>query len=173
MAFEVIKSFPGGTSIGFAQVRSDPWCVQERVFLWTRQPTAAGCLARLLELAERYGRERVMGDFSAVYDAVGIKPARGDLLPNSAALDLITRLSATYTAAPGDGVRADRLFTTLYLSMIAAENKNGGSGGPGKGVIRLGAHQVLLEGHTPEEAAAFPTGKNAQELLAVCASYGF
>lgn len=171
MALGVVKSFPGGTSLGLAQDRDGRWYVQERAFFWTRRPTSAGCLVRLAELARRYGRDRVMADFAAVYDAVGPRPANGDLLPDEAALDLITRLSAAYGAAPGDGVRADRLFTTLYLSMIAREND---AGDPlGRRGERLGAHLVLAEGRTPEEAAAFPTGKTAQALSALCTSYGF
>ena len=123
MAFEVVKSFPGGTSIGFTEGKFDRWCVQERVFVWTRRPTDAGCFARLLALAQRYGTDKVMADFVAVYDAMGVKPPRGDLLPSDQVLDLITRLSAAYGSSPGDDVRADRLFTTLYLTMIAEENK--------------------------------------------------
>lgn len=171
MAFEVVKSFPGGTSIGFTEGKFDRWCVQERVFVWTRRPTDAGCFARLLELAQRYGTDKVMADFVAVYDAMGAKPPRGDLLPSDQVLDLITRLSAAYGSSPGDDVRADRLFTTLYLTMIAEENKARAI--LGKRIKRLGVHLVLMEGRTPEEAAAFPTGKKAAELSALCQSYGF
>ena len=171
MAFEIVKSFPGGTSIGFTEDRDGRWCVQERVFLWTRRPTSGSCLVRLSELAQRYGRDKVMADFVTVYGAVGAKPARGDLLPNDAVLELITRLSSAYTAAPGDSVRADRLFTTLYLTMIAEENKS--KAVLGKRIKRLGVHLVLMEGRTPEEAAAFPTGKKAAELNVLCRSYGF
>lgn len=171
MAFEVVKSFPGGTSIGFTEGKFDRWCVQERVFVWTRRPTDAGCFARLLELAQRYGTDKVMADFVAVYDAMGVKPSRGDLLPSDQVLDLITRLSTAYNSAPGDDVRADRLFTTLYLTMIAEENK--AKAVLGKRIKRLGVHLVLMEGRTPEEAAAFPTGKKAAELSALCQSYGF
>ena len=171
MAFEVVKSFPGGTSIGFTEGKFDRWCVQERVFVWTRRPTDAGCFARLLELAQRYGTDKVMADFVTVYDATGVKPPRGDLLPSEQVLDLITRLSAAYGSSPGDDVRADRLFTTLYLTMIAEENK--ARAVLGKRIKRLGVHLVLMEGRTPEEAAAFPTGKKAAELSALCQSYGF
>ena len=171
MAFEIVKSFPGGTSIGFTEDRDGRWCVQERVFLWTRRPTSGSCLVRLSELAQRYGRDKVMADFVTVYGAVGAKPARGDLLPNDAVLELITRLSSAYTAAPGDSVRADRLFTTLYLIMIARENRAGDA--LGKRAERLGAHLVLEEGRTPEEAAAFSAGKTPQDLSALCQSYGF
>lgn len=171
MAFEVVKSFPGSTSIGFTEGRFDRWCVQERVFFWTRRPTDADCFARLVELAQRYGRDRVMADFVAVYDAMGVRPPRGDLLPSEQVLDLITRFSAAYDAAPGDSVRADRLFTTLYLTMIAEENKS--KAVLGKRIKRLGVHLVLMEGRTPEEAAAFPTGKKAAELNVLCRSYGF
>lgn len=171
MAFEVVKSFPGGTSIGFIEGKFDRWCVQERVFVWTRRPTDAGCFARLLELAQRYGTDKVMADFVAVYDAMGVKPPRGDLLPSDQVLDLITRLSAAYGSSPGDDVRADRLFTTLYLTMIAEENK--ARAVLGKRIKRLGVHLVLMEGRMPEEAAAFPTGKKAAELSALCQSYGF
>ena len=171
MAFEVVKSFPGGTSIGFTEGKFDRWCVQERVFVWTRRPTDAGCFARLLELAQRYGTDKVMADFVAVYDAMGVKPPRGDLLPSDQVLDLITRLSAAYGSSPGDDVRADRLFTTLYLTMIAEENKARAI--LGKRIKRLGVHLVLMEGRTPEEAAAFPTGKKAAELSALCQSYDF
>ena len=112
-----------------------------------------------------------MADFVAVYDAMGAKPPRGDLLPSDQVLDLITRLSAAYGSSPGDDVRADRLFTTLYLTMIAEENK--ARAVLGKRIKRLGVHLVLMEGRTPEEAAAFPTGKKAAELSALCQSYGF
>lgn len=81
MAFEVVKSFPGGTSIGFTEGKFDRWCVQERVFVWTRRPTDAGCFARLLELAQRYGTDKVMADFVAVYDAMGVKPPRVTCCP--------------------------------------------------------------------------------------------
>lgn len=171
MAFEVVKSFPGGTSIGFTEGKFDRWCVQERVFVWIRRPTDAGCFARLLELAQRYGTDKVMADFVAVYDAMGVKPPRGDLLPSDQVLDLITRLSAAYGSSPGDDVRTDRLFTTLYLTMIAEENK--AKAVLGKRIKRLGVHLVLMEGRKPEEAAAFPTGKKAAELSALCQSYGF
>ena len=171
MAFEVVKSFPGSTSISFTEGKFDRWCVQERVFFWTRRPTDTDCFTRLLDLAQRYGRDKVMADFTAVYDAMGVRPPQGDLLPSDSVLDLITRLSGAYAAAPGDSVRADRLFTTLYLTMIAEENK--ARAVLGKRIKRLGVHLVLMEGRTPAEAAAFPVGKKAAELSALCKSYGF
>ena len=55
--------------------------------------------------------------------------------------------------------------------MIAEENKS--KAVLGKRIKRLGVHLVLMEGRTPEEAAAFPTGKKAAELNVLCRSYGF
>ena len=61
------------------------------------------------------------------------------------------------------------IFQTIH--MIAEENKS--KAVLGKRIKRLGVHLVLMEGRTPEEAAAFPTGKKAAELNVLCRSYGF
>ena len=72
--------------------------------------------------------------------------------------------------APAIGVTAAYAYC---LAALAGEDLDQARAVLGKRIKRLGVHLVLLEGRTPEEAAAFPTGKKAAELSALCQSYGF
>lgn len=59
-----------------------------------------------------------------------------------------------------DSLLVNKVFSILYVAMIAEETKNGGKLPLKKRVKRLGVHQVLIDGFSAERAARFSYGFN-------------
>ncbi len=64
-----------------------------------------------------------------------------------------------------------KIFTILYMGMLAEENKEGTR--LGKRIKRLGVHKLLLEGQTVNESANFMRGMNWRQIDALCKERGF
>lgn len=153
------------SNLGFIEFDSgcfDRWCVfvtkpgGERF-----APTDAQYFSRLAKLAEKHGPQKIYDDFVVVFNRTGKST-------DPKVLDLILCISKFY--AP-DELEMEIWLNVLYAGMIAEENKAHAI--LKKRIKRLGMHQVLLDGFSPNEAAVFSKGKKWQELDGLMTEKGF
>ena len=71
----------------------------------------------------------------------------------------------------GNASTMELCLNILYSGMIAEENKENKI--LKKRIKRLGIHQVLIDGISPEKAAVFSKGKKWKELDEIMKSKGF
>ena len=116
---------------------------------------------QLRDLADKYGRNRVYTSFVTVYELTK-KDVEGFVL------EYITQLAKFYGE---DALMADILFSTLYLAMIAEENK--AYTRLGKRIKRLGVYKLLLEDCDPSTAANFMRDMDWTEIDSRCRAHGF
>ena len=157
----VIKNFPDGSIIEFDIGKFDSWCVYLTEGESRTTPRDVDYFRDLKTLANKHGADKIYCDFVTIFDAT-------TKIIDQSLLATITTLSKQYDNAD---LRIDKLFTIIYASMLAEENKQHAV--LKKRIKRLGLHQVLIEGATPEYAATFSKGKRWRELDAECTSRGF
>lgn len=157
-----MKSFPDGSYLEYSRGRFDQWCVYLiRSNGVRRSPRDKDYFTQLKSFADRYGVDRIYGDFVRVYDITGQDAEQ-------APLDAISRIAAAYGR---DALAMDVLFSTLYLAMIAEEKKAGTH--LGKRIKRLGVHKLLVENCSVDEAANFMRDMPWQTIAKLCEERGF
>ena len=158
----VVKTFPDGSSLEFDSGQFDDWCVYLRGPNGVRLPPRdLDYFQQLRDLADKYGRNRVYTSFVTVYELTK-KDVEGFVL------EYITQLAKFYGE---DALMADILFSTLYLAMIAEENK--AYTRLGKRIKRLGVYKLLLEDCDPSTAANFMRDMDWTEIDSLCRAHGF
>ncbi|MDC3273546.1 hypothetical protein OAU49_02740 [Alphaproteobacteria bacterium] len=154
---KIVKKFKDGSEIGFGKGRFDDYCV----YLDKKPPLDVHYFTRLYELKEIYGGSNIYNDFIYIYELVTKKL-------ESAVLENITHISQKYK---DDIIRVDKIFTILYMAMIAEENKVNTK--LGKKIKRLGVHQILIENITPNVSANYSKGMKWREIEKECIERGF
>jgi hypothetical protein len=154
---KIVKKFKDGSEIGFGKGRFDDFCV----YLDKKPPLDVHYFTRLYELKEIYGGSNIYNDFIYIYELVTKKL-------ESAVLENITHISQKYK---DDIIRVDKIFTILYMAMIAEENKVNTK--LGKKIKRLGVHQILIENITPNVSANYSKGMKWREIEKECIERGF
>ena len=154
---KIVKKFKDGSEIGFGKGRFDDFCV----YLDNKPPLDVHYFIRLYELKEIYGGSNIYNDFVYIYELVTKKL-------ESAVLENITHISQKYK---DDITRVDKIFTILYMAMIAEENKANTK--LGKKIKRLGVHQILIENLTPNVSANYSKGMKWKEIEKECMKRGF
>jgi len=154
---KIVKKFKDGSEIGFGKGRFDDFCV----YLDNKLPLDVHYFTRLYELKEIYGGSNIYNDFIYIYELVTKKL-------ESAVLEGITYISQKYK---DDIIRVDKIFTILYMAMIAEENKVNTK--LGKKIKRLGVHQILIENITPNVSANYSKGMKWREIEKECIERGF
>lgn len=116
----------------------------------------------LSNLAKKHSPQKVYTDFLSFYERTGkiVEPE---------VLLLIRAIAATYSQE--DRAIIEQWFTVIYAGMIAEENKTNAI--LKKRIKRLGMYQVLIEGKSATEAAAFSLGRKWQDLDLLMRYYGF
>lgn len=157
-----INNFSNGGFIEFDSGCFDGWCV----FVTkpgTRRfaPTDVQYFIRIKEISEKFGPQKVYDDFVVIYNRTtkNIDPK---------VFVLILTLSRFYD---DNSAEIELWFNVLYAGMIAEENKENAI--LKKRIKRLGVHQVLIDGISPEKAAVFSKGKKWKELDEIMRSKGF
>lgn len=158
----IVKLFSDGSYLEFAQGNFDEWCV----YVTTpgnvrRPPLDRNYFSFLKRLAEQFGPQRVYNDFVRVYEET-------EKHVDEKVFSLIAHIASGY---PGWELRVEQVFSILYLTMIAEENK--ASTRLGCRIKRLGVHCLLLEGLSVELAADFTRGMRWQDIAAMCSERGF
>lgn len=157
-----LKTFSDGSKIEFAPGKFDDWCVYvTRPKSVRKPPLDTDYFSVMQATGEKYGVELVWADLMRIFSAVGKKP-REDVLQG------ISDVSAKY--APDD-VEFDIAATSIYLGMIAEENKANTK--LGKRIKLLGLHQVLRENLSVAHAANSSRNKGWREIDEECRRRGF
>jgi len=151
-----------GCYLEFSEGRFDGYCIYLTVPGVKRHaPLDTTYFMGLNDLGERYTKRKVYDDFVSFYELT-------DKKINNDIFEKIRLLSKSYGS---DSRAMERMFSTVYMGMIAEENKENTR--LGKKIKRLGLHQVLIENMCPIEAANFSKGKGWRTIEAVCISKGF
>ena len=148
-----LNSFSNGGFIEFDSGCFDGWCVF--VTLPGRQrfaPADVQYFTRLKELGEKFGPQKIYDDFVVIYN-------RTTKNVDSKVFELIAALSRFYET---DALEMELWLNVIYAGMIAEENKENAI--LKKRIKRLGVHQVLIDGVSPEKAAVFSKGKKWKDL---------
>lgn len=111
-----------------------------------RAPLDRDYFNQLQNFAGQYGVNRIYNDYVQVYNLVGKTVDDSDL-------DKITNIALNYG---DDALELDKIFSILYMAMIAEERKAFTK--LGKRIKRLGIHKLLIEGCTVQESANFMKG---------------
>jgi hypothetical protein len=157
-----LNSFSNGGYIEFDSGCFDQWCVF--VTMPDKQrfaPTDVQYFSRLKKISEYFGPQKIYDDFLVIYN-------RTSKNVDPKVFGLINILSSFYN------VFAEELelwLNVIYAGMIAEENKEKAI--LKKRIKRLGMHQVLIDGMTPEKAAVFSKGKKWKELDEIMRLKGF
>jgi len=159
----VIKRFPDGSFLEYDRGSFDDWCVYYTSPAGQRRPPRDIHYFQILkDLARKYGRDRVYADYVSIYDVTGKKV-------EAQVLQMIARIASRYDA--GDALLVDKLFTILYMAMIAEERKENTR--LGRRIKRLGIHCLLFEDKEADDAANFMRQMNWREIDTLCKARGF
>jgi hypothetical protein len=157
-----LNTLSNGGFIEFDSGCFDGWCVF--VTMPGKQrfaPTDVQYFSRLKVISENFGPQKVYDDFVVIFN-------RTTKNVDSKVFELITILSRFYNT---DAMEIELWLNVIYAGMIAEENKENAI--LKKRIKRLGIHQVLIDGFTPEEAAVFSKGKKWKELDELMRLKGF
>ena len=126
-----------------------------------RPPLDRDYFAQLQSFANKYGVYKIYEDYVSVYNLVGKAVDNNDL-------NEITNIASTYG---NDALEIDKIFSILYMAMIAEERKAFTK--LGKRIKRLGVHKLLIEGETVQQAANFMRGMGWRDIDVLCRERGF
>ena len=157
-----IKTFPDGSFLEYDHGLFDEHCI------YLKTPTRERYAPRdeqyfqiIQDLGQKFSNRQLYDDFVRVFDKAAEK-----IEPET--LGFIEGISLKYAE---EALNVEILFTVLYATMLAEENKAFTK--LGKRVKRLGIHQLLLEGFSVQEAANYSKNKKWQEISAECEKRGF
>lgn len=157
-----IKTFKDGSSIEYDAGRFDNWCVYLVGKDGTRKPPLdTEYFTQLKRLSVLYGPQKVYNDFVRIYRATKKSIEQP-------VLDMIDEIADSYV---GDALEVNTVMTTLYMGMIAEENKANSI--LGKRVKRLGVHLVLIDEKDISYSANFMRGMRWYDIAAMCQERGF
>lgn len=158
----LIRQFTDGTTLTFGRGLFDEWCVLlSNTRVRDYAPRDTEYFTRLCELAEAYDAARVYRDFVQVYAAT-------DAQLRPSVLAMIDTIASGY---PAHRQSAALIFTLLYATMVAEENKHKAI--LKKRIKRLAVHQLLVEHLSVPMVATFSKGRRWQQLDAECRRRGF
>lgn len=162
MDFQTIKTFSDNSYLLFGRGNFDDWCVfLKRPNMAKFAPRDTLYFSQLKELAKKHGAGKIYNDYVLLYSVTGLGIEQK-------VLDGITRLTSSYGE---DALELDIIFTTLYMGMIAEENKKNTK--LGKRIKRLGMYELLINDRDVLYAAEFMRGKRWWEIDKMCKKYGF
>ncbi|KYG90630.1 hypothetical protein A0U40_06555 [[Bacillus] sp. KCTC 13219] len=153
----IIREFEDGTKISKDSGNFDDWCI----YINGKAPLDSDYFNDLLYLGEQYGLEQVYNDFKLLYNNTG------EEIEERILTGLILEISETYE---GNSLSVEKLFTILYLVMLAEQNRFFGETKTklGKRVKGLAVHQIFFENFTIQEACNYSRGKKWWEIAPLC-----
>lgn len=157
-----IKCFGDGTRLVYSSGKFDDWCVFLIDSFGNRCPLQdRHYFTWLLNLGKKYGNSLVYEDFVSVYNNTN------SILDQNVMLK-ITCLSKKYGC---DSLFVDKLFTILYATMVAEENKRFTK--LGKRIKRLGVSMLLNESLSVDYSVNASRNKSWREISSMCFARGF
>lgn len=158
----MIKTFSDGSFLEYDRGSFDDWCVYLADASGNRTPPSdTDYFSQLKILASQFGTEKVYGDFVKVYDMTGTRVSHEDLRS-------ISLLAEGYGT---NALQVDKIFSILYMAMIAEERKAGTR--LGKRIKRLGVHKLLIENNSVCDSANFMSGMRWRDIARLCGERGF
>ncbi len=159
---KLIKLLSNGATVEFDKGKFDDWCVYiSPPNAWRFAPTDVHYFTRLQLLGIKHGPDKIYQDFLAIYQLTNANLDVG-------ILENISMLSKTYGT---DAEEMEQWLAVIYAGMVAEENKEKAI--LKKRIKRLGLHQILMEGESPQFAAHFSRGKKWRELDELMRQKGF
>ena len=161
MYIQAFRTFPDGSSIGFARGKIDNFCVYVTDKTGVRAPLDAEYFQFIHDLATENGTLAVYNAFKRIYDVV-----QKELHPE--AISVIDQASKRFSASK---LKPELYFSILYLCMVAEQNYPNTR--LGKRLKRLGIYQLLFEEMDVQEAANWSRGKPWRIIAHECEKRGF
>lgn len=157
----IVKTFENKSSLIFDRGKFDDWCVY---FVTSKGRRMAlkdiDYFGKLKKYAEIYSITKLYEDFVKIYDKTNI-----NIEPE--VLDYITTIASTYKEKHS----LDVIFTVLYMTMVAEEQKENTR--LGKRIKRLGVYNLLVNNRTAEESAEFMKNMTWVQIDKLCKDRGF
>lgn len=159
----VIKMFSDGSYLEYSEGNFDQWCVyMVNPAKHLRFPPLDTDYFRFLQnQSQTYGKQKIYEDFISLYNLT-----QKQIQPS--VLGHIEYIAQYYGELQ---LEFEKIFTILYMAMIAEENKARTK--LGKRIKRLGIHRLLIENDTAQSAANFMRGMNWRQIDALCKERGF
>lgn len=158
-----VKEYEDGSFLEYGEGRFDNWCVYYTDDKGKKTaPKDKDYFKDLYDFSRKYGNKKMYLDYVKIYNETNSYIEEKTI----SHIELISRGYETM-----DITKIDKIFTILYMGMIAEENKENTI--LGKRIKRLGIHALLVENKSIEESATFMTGKKWQELDKMCLERGF
>ena len=160
----VVKQFSDGSYLEYADGNFDHWCVYmvNPSKNYRRPPLDVDYFGFLQERAKEFGADKIYSDFVKLYN-------RTSKTVEESTLNFIEQLA--HSEYKEQGLAFQKIFTILYMGMLAEENKAGTR--LGKRIKRLGMHKLLKENQSVSEAANFMRGMNWRQIDTLCKERGF
>lgn len=159
----VIKKYEDGSYLEYNIGKFDRWCVYYTNSEGKKiAPRDVDYFEDLYQFSKKYGQDKIYTDYVKIYDKTKKEVEKEGL-------DYIEQIAKEYEEQ--DILKIDKIFTIIYMGMIAEERKENTK--LGKRIKRLGVHALLQENKTVKESATFMIGKRWYELDKICREMGF
>lgn len=159
---QLIKQFEDSSYLEYDRGNFDDWCVYYTNSQGHRKPPRdTDYFEDLKRFSQKYGVDRIYGDYVEVYNLTNKEISRESL-------SKISSIACTYNE---DSLQIDVIFSILYMAMIAEERK--AHTRLGKRIKRLGIHKLLIENKSTYEAANFMRGMRWRDISELCEERGF
>lgn len=167
----MVKTFSDGTSLGWDKGKIDDWCVYSIENDQVSPPKDVDYFYDLLNIADKYGHERVYKDFVTIYDGINSPD------PEQCHYENVTLVASTYPEE--DRLFVEKVFTIFWMAMVSEWNyeirtRNGKIPSKLKHRIkRLGVYTMLIKGESPEYSSTFMVKMGWKEINELCKEDGF
>ncbi len=151
-----------GGYLYYSKGNFDSWCVYEIDDKGIKTiPKDIDYFNEFKELSDIFDSDKLYDDFVEVYNRVekGL---------NEEDVDFIEQISKKYNEYSD---RLFRLYSILYMGMIAEQNKAYTK--LGKRIKRLGMYNLLIKGNEPKYCADFMKNMNWRDIDTLCKEGGF
>ena len=159
----VVKTFENGSFLEYDRGIFDDWCVYYTDSHGVRNPPKdLDYFKQLQKLSRVYGNKKMYEDFSIIYKIT-------TKIIDKTVLEKITDIASSYKDE--HKLSVDILYTTLYMAMVAEENKANTK--LGKRIKMIGVYSLLFESKDVNHATNFMRGMNWRQIDALCRERGF
>ena len=158
-----IKTFSDGSYLEYSAGAFDEWCVYmvNPAKRFRRPPRDVDYFGFLSREASTFGARKIYDDFVEIYN----------LTSNELSQDVLAKIDDIALAYGTSSLEFSKIFTILYMGMIAEEKKAGTR--LGKRIKRLGVYKLLIEGQSVDDSANFMRGMRWRDIDQLCKERGF
>ena len=154
-----IRTFSDGSILSRDRGSFDDWCI----YLDGKPPRDVDYFRGLQAFGRKYGGQYVYDKFCEVYNMTG-------KVMDSTVFAKIDALAAN-SFSSADTLTIQKVFSILYMAMLAEENKAYTK--LGKRIKRLGMYKLLIQGEDVLHAANFMRGMKWRDIDKLCREAGF